>query len=134
MPTGITSSVPFRNASFDGGRLQWLDQGSGNAYFELYDGTRPDSGDTPTTKLVTVELSKPCGTVSGGVLTLASTDAPLVTATGTPTWARFYNGNGDFAFDCDASALGGAGQVQVPTVPIFAGGRTNLASGVLAQP
>lgn len=135
MPTGITSSIAFRNASFDGGRIQFLDAGAGHAYFELFaDEERPASGAVPpTARLVKIELSKPCASVANGVATLLSDDAPMVTVTGTPRWARFYNGNGQFAFDCDASVLGGAGQVQVPTVPIFAGGRTSLAAGALTQ-
>lgn len=134
MPTGITSSVAFRNSAFSGGRIAFLDSGAGHAYFELYDGTRPASGGAVTTKLATVDLAKPCASVSGGMATLLAGADTLAIATGTPTWARFFNGNGDWAFDCDASVVGGGGQVTVPSVPLYAGGTTSLASGALTQP
>lgn len=135
MPTGVTSSVAFRNSAHEGGRITFLDAGPNPARIELYDGTRPASGAAVTTQnlLATVLLAKPCGAVAGGVLTLDSEDAPLVMVTGTPTWARVFNGADAWAFDCDASVAGGAGQVTVPAVPIYAGGRTNLAAGTLTQ-
>lgn len=135
MPTGVTSSIAFRNAAHEGGRIAFLDAGPDPATIELYDGTRPANGAAVTTQvlLATLHLDKPCATVAAGVMTLLSADAPLVMATGTPTWARVKNGAAAHAFDCDASVVGGGGQVTVPAVPIYAGGRTNLASGTLTQ-
>lgn len=135
MPTGITSSTAFRNSAFDGGRVQFLDAGPAAARIELYSGTRPENGAAPAgTLLASITLSKPCASVAGGVASLLSTDEPLVLATGTPTWARVFNGANQHAFDCDASEAGGAGQVQVPIVPMFAGGTTGLAAATLTQP
>jgi hypothetical protein len=114
-----------------GGTKSYLDTGSSNARIRVYNGTRPASGGTPTTMLVEIALDKPCGTVAAGVLTLSSSDLPLIANSGTATWARIVNGNGDYAFDCDVSATGGAGEVQLPSTTLFAGGKTQLVSGVL---
>ena len=131
MPTGITISTGLNEARLTGTK-DFLDLGTGNARIRIYNSTRPASGGTPTTQLVEIELDKPCGTVAGNVLTLASTDIPLCDASGSATWARVVNGNGDFAFDCDVSSVAaGTGQVQLEDTSLLAGGKTQLVSGVL---
>jgi hypothetical protein len=131
MTTGVTISTAHNDARLTG-TLTYLDTGSGYARVRIYSGTRPASGGTVTTMLVEIALSKPSGVVSSGVLTLASTDLPLIANSGVATWARVVNGNGDYAFDCDVSTTtAGTGQVQLPDTTLLAGGTTQLASGVL---
>lgn len=133
MTTGVTISVALNEARL-GGTRDFLDTGSANARIRLYDGTRPANGGTATLLLVEIELDKPCGTVASGVLTLSSSDLPLVANSGVATWARIVNGNGDHAFDCDVADDGdppGTGQVVLPDTTLYAGGKTQLISGVL---
>ncbi len=113
------------------GTLFNLERGSSNARLRIYGGTRPAGGGTATTLLVEIELDSPAGTVAAGVLTLASADLPLIANSGTATWARVVNGNGDYSFDCDVSDTSGSAEIQLPDTTLFAGGKTQLVSGIL---
>lgn len=128
----ISQSTPFAESALLG-RRDYLDFGAGNARFEVYGGTRPASGATPGTPiLVTMTLDKPCGDIgSPGQLELVL-DATfyLASASGAPTWARFYNGDNAFAFDCDASGPGGGAEVVVSESLIYAGGKVALISAI----
>ena len=44
----------------------------------------------------------------------------------TATWARFMSGDGAWAMDADVSAEGGAGEVQLVSLTLYAGGRCPL--------
>jgi len=46
-------------------------------------------------------------------------------------WARFVNGNGESAWDCDVSAEGGPREVWLDSVQLFAGGRATITAGTL---
>lgn len=126
----ITISTAHADARL-AGTMAHMDTGSANARIRIYDGTRPAGGGAATTLLVEIELDKPSGAIAGGVLTLASSDVPLVANSGVATWARIVNGNGDYSWDCDVSLEGGAGEVQLPDTTLFAGGKTQLVSGIL---
>jgi hypothetical protein len=123
----------FKNAALEG-RRDYLDLGAGVARILIYgdDQPRPATGATASgTLLVTIELEKPSGTISGGEFALAAGDDVLVVASGTALWARVINGNGDIAFDCDVSDTSGSAELQLPSTTLFAGGTTRLVSGVL---
>ena len=113
------------------GTLSFLDTGAGVARIRIYNGTRPATGGTVTTLLVEIPMDDPCGTVAAGVLTLASAALPLVASSGVATWARVINGDDDFAFDCDVSDMAGSGDIKLPSTTLYAGGKTQLVSGVL---
>lgn len=126
----VTISQAHNEARLSG-TLTYLDTGSGHARVRIYNGTRPAGGGTATTLLVEIALDKPSGTVSSGQLILASADLPLIASSGTATWARVVNGNGDYAFDCDVSDTSGSGEIKLPSTTLYAGGKTQLTSGVL---
>lgn len=119
-----------------GARLEavvaYLDTGTGNAKIRIYDGTKVDPpGDAPGAGnhlLAEVTLDKPCGTVTSGVLELTAADIPLVLTSGTATWARFINGNGDWAIDADVSTDAGTGFVRLDSTTLYAGGKLGLIS------
>lgn len=113
------------------GTLFNLSRGSGVARIRIYSGTRPAGGGTATTMLVEIALDDPAGVVASGVLTLASSDLPLIVNSGVATWARIVNGNGDYSTDCDVSNTSGSAPIQLPDTTLFAGGKTQLVSGVL---
>ncbi|MGQ8975715.1 hypothetical protein [Acinetobacter schindleri] len=86
---------------------QFLDSGSGSAYFVYYSDTKPASIETaanPANALCALTLPEPCfkQLLSDGI-ELHETDTALATQAGTATWARLYNGNNeayaDFTID-----------------------------------
>jgi hypothetical protein len=112
------------------GTLAFLDTGSAHARIRIYDGTRPAPNGSATTLLVEIALDKPSGSVANNQLTLASSDLPLNSNNGTATWARIINGNGDWVMDCDVSDQAGSGEIKLTQVQLYAGGKTQLISGV----
>ena len=120
------------------GRLAFLSTGPGVARVRIYGGTRRASVLDAVGAALIVELSllSPPATVIDGVMTLRPGTPGLNLITDAAVWAVVVNGNGDTAFDCDASEVGGTGQVWVSAgggagTTLFAGGETTLASGVM---
>lgn len=128
----IDEHVASRSAAMNG-RLAFLDSGAGNAAFRIYGGTRaPTSADAPSSAmLVQIELTKPCGTVTDGVLTLTQLENGMIANSGVATWARAVNGDGDTAFDADAGEGEGAWEVQLALATLYAGGDAQIVSAVL---
>lgn len=81
----------------------FIDNGSGNATFNFYNDTKPADVTVPantSARLVTLTLPKPCfKALNADNVELNPTDAATVTKTGTATWARLFNGNGDAVAD-----------------------------------
>ena len=115
------------------GTASFLDSGVGNAAVRIYGGVKPDTpADTPTSAmLVQIELTKPCGTISGGVLTLTQLTDGMISETGIASWARIVNGNGATAFDCDAGEGIGSWEVQLAQTHLYAGGAAKIVSALL---
>ncbi len=115
------------------GSINDLDSGVGNAAVRIYGGTRPATpADTPSSAMLTqITLTKPCGTVVDGLLTLTQLEDGLITETGVATWARIVNGDGLTAFDCDAGEGVGAWEVQLVQTQLYAGGDARITSAVL---
>lgn len=130
MTIAITSA---HNDARLGGTVAYLDSGTGNAAVRLYGSTRPATpADTPSsTMLVQIPLTKPCGTVTAGVLTLTQLEDGLISTTGTATWARVVNGEGTTAFDCDCGEGYGAWEVQLAQTDLFAGGTARITNATL---
>lgn len=116
-----------------GGTVAYLDTGAGYAGVRIYGGTRPTSpADTPASEmLVQCSLTKPCGTVTAGVLTLTQLEDGLISTSGVATWARVVNGNGDTAFDCDCGQGAGAWELQLAQTTLYAGGAARIGSATL---
>ena len=115
------------------GRLAFLDAGAEHARMLVFGGTRPEHAALPTVNevLCAIELTKPAGTVSDGVLALTQAEEGLIVRTGVATWVRVINGNGQTAFDLDASAQDGEGEAKFTSVQLYAGGGLRLLSAVL---
>lgn len=81
----------------------FIDQGSVNATFIFYEDTKRASVTTEavnTAKLVTLTLPKPCfKKLNTDSVELHQTDAATVIKTGTATWARLFNGDGNVVAD-----------------------------------
>jgi hypothetical protein len=128
----IAETVDSRSAALTG-RLAFLDSGSGNAAIRIYGGVRrANTSDTPgSAMLVEIGLTKPCGTVSAGVLTLTQLADGLIAASGVGTWAIFVNGAGATAFDTDAGEGVGAWEVRLVNADLYAGGGARIVSAAL---
>lgn len=108
-----------------------LDTGAGNARIRVYDGARPLWGIAAGNVLVEIVLNKPSGVVDTRVLTLSASNAGLVLKTGTATWARVFNANGDIAFDADVSDQNGTGDIRLSKTMLYEGGEVSVLSAKL---
>lgn len=115
--------------------LNALDANASAGYIEFYTATQPATGGaaiTDQTKIGTCTLSKPCGTVSGGVLTLSTvSDDVAADAPGDIAWARFKDGGGTWVMDGDCGAAGSGAMIIFNTVAAVAGGLVQITSGTL---
>ena len=130
----MTVEIPTaHNEARLAGTRTFLDTGAAKARIRIYDGSRPTAGGAATTLLVEIVLAKPCGTVATNKLTLAADDAAgyTVVAAGTASWARFVNGNGDWALDCDVSDAAGMGEVKLPGTTLAVGDIVPLSASYL---
>jgi hypothetical protein len=103
----------------------------------IYDGTPPDppGGDVTTQVLLaTLTLSLPCGTVSGGALTLSPIEEEdLAPASGTATWARLVDGAGAWVADMDVGVTGSGAVIQLNATDIYQGGIVRITSAVIQE-
>jgi len=123
-------------------RNQWLsdiadniDDGAGNGVLNIYSGVRPSTGDAATGDLLaSLQCSKPCySSISNGVLTFDSfTDDSDTDNTGTATWARITDSDGNFVIDIDVGESGSGADIILNSVSIFAGGILRINSGSIS--
>lgn len=116
-----------------------LDGGSGPGYCEIRSGTQPATGDTAPTGsvLATVTFSDPAfGSSSSGTAQVDDTPALTVaaSATGTASWARFYDSNGNKVFDIDVTVSGGGGAMTVNTTALVSGVNFTITAIAVTQP
>jgi hypothetical protein len=110
-----------------------MDAGSGPGKLRIYDGSRPATGGSATTLLAELTLSDPsAGAAAGGVLTLnAITPDASANATGTATWARIVDSDGNFVTDMSVGTAGA--DVNLNTTSIVAGAAVSVTSAVLTE-
>lgn len=128
----ISETTSCREAALSG-RVSFLNTGTGIAAIRVYGGTRPaTAADAPgTAMLVEIPLENTTGSVSAGALSLNPADTGLIANTGTATWVRVVNRNGDTGFDMDAGAVASGAECELSEVDLFAGGLVALVSAVL---
>ena len=113
-----------------------IDAGSAAGELKLYTGVRPATGAalSGNTLLGTLTFSDPCGTISAGVLTFDPVaDDISADDTGTLTWGRFQDSDGNFVMDADCGVSGSGATLIFNTVSIIAGGVLRITSGVLTE-
>lgn len=112
-----------------------LNAGSSAAKFKLYTSTMPATPNVAITsqvRLGTLTCSYPAATVSGRTMTFgAITQDDLADATGTATWGRFEDSDGNAVLDVDVTTIGGGGVCQMPTTSIYANTPITAPSAVL---
>lgn len=115
------------------GTLAFLDSGPEPARLRIYGGTRPPSPAAlpSSAMLVEIRLTKPAGTISGGLLTLTQQEDGLIVATGVATWARLVNGFDVTALDLDCSGTDGDGDVKLASTNLYLGGDARMVSAIL---
>lgn len=130
MTVAITAE---HNAARLAGTLAFLDAGSHQARLRIYGGQRPATpAATPASAmLVEIALTKPAGSIAGGLLTITQQEDGLIARTGIATWARLVNGNDVTALDLDCSGADGNGDVKLASTSLYLGGDARLVSAIL---
>lgn len=130
MAVGFVTAL--RNARLDAITAK-LDAGSGAGKLRIYNGSRPATGGAATTLLAELTLSDPSApAASAGALTLnAITQDSAADATGTATWARLVDSDGNFVADCSVGAA--AADIILNTVSIVAGAIVSISSAVFTE-
>lgn len=127
----VRLAVPIQTA-FITQLLTALDAGGGPGIVEIYNGTIPATvatAVTTQTKLGTLTLSDPAGTVTDGMLTLSAiTQDSSADASGTATWARLKDSTGAAVADVDITTTGGGGTLQMNNISIVAAGPILISS------
>lgn len=80
-----------------------IDAGAFNGLLRIYDGVRPSAGGTVTTLLAELTLSDPSfpAASSGQMVANSITDDSSADNTGTATWFRIVDSDGNFVMDGD---------------------------------
>lgn len=120
--------------------MAYADAGPGASRLQVFTNTRPAAGAaagaSPQFEIV---LTKPCGTIAGGVWTLTPADAggSLVMVNGIPRWVRWLTAGGAWVADGDVTDVDHGGAVRIAggaTPPgdlspmLYAGGLAVLVS------
>lgn len=127
----IAQNITFNEAALTA-RRDFLDLGSGNAKIQIYAGTRPAGGGSPSGSMLgEITLDRPCGVVNAGQLVLTSAVTPVASNSGTAVWARIVNASGTWAFDCDVSNMAGSGEVKLSNTLVLAGAELTLIQAIL---
>jgi hypothetical protein len=126
----------IRNARLDAIKTA-IDAGAGAGTIKIYTGTQATNADTALGAQVllgTLTFTDPsAAAASGGVLTFSTiTQDTSADATGTATWARIQDSNGNVVFDCDVGTSGAT--LNLNTTSIVAGGPIQVSSFTLTDP
>lgn len=115
-----------------------INAGAAGGKIKIYDGTMPTlPTDAVTTQqlLGTLTFAVDCGTVSAGVLNMASiTQDNEADHTGNASWARITDSNDNVVMDVNASVTGGSGVIQMNTVAIVELGPILISAFVISVP
>lgn len=113
-----------------------FDAGGSAGTIDVYTAAQPANGDVAVgaqTKLGTLTLSYPCGSVASGTLTFdAITSDATADASGTAAWVRGKDSNGNTVGDFDAGTSGAS--FILDSVTVVAGGVINCSSGAITVP
>lgn len=102
---------------------------------ELYATTQPAGGASAGgSPLVTIALQKPCGTVTAGVVTFATTPPGQINPGGVALWARGRDGDGNWVIDGDVGVTGSDAVFTLDDVTLLLGGFLFLFGATLTEP
>lgn len=125
----LAYSTTIRNAMLD----TITSNVGASGLLRIYDGTRPASGGTATTKLAELTGNATFAPgASGGVLTLNSiTQDSSADATGTATWFRWVTSGGTFCIDGNVGTSGS--DLNLTTTSIVATQPVSVTSFVITE-
>lgn len=131
MSEALAISVEHNNVRL-AGTLAFADAGVLASRIVFYSTPRPTFGAlVSSAPLVTVVLTKPCGSIVNNALRLtqASPSGDLIIAQGSALWARWLNGAGDIVGEGDVSDQVGDGVFKISGTTgtlLYAGARAIL--------
>jgi len=111
--------------------LTRADQGAGTARIRIYATARPAApGAHSDAPICEIELTKPCGSVAGGALTLSAPAPGMVMQPGIPRWAEWLAADGAVLMDASVTdadhggdfTIAGAATAPGETAPYFMAG------------
>jgi hypothetical protein len=117
-----------------------IDAGSGAGHLKVYSGSRPAGpGSTPGgTLLADIVLNDPsCDAASAGSMALDVSPAiadSSANATGTATFARFEDSDGNGVYDVSVSATGGGSELTFPSTSFVSGTNIGITSFTFTEP
>lgn len=129
-------STTARNAAADA-VVDLLDAGAGAGTIQIRSGTMPATPQTAAsgTLLATVTLSDPAaGAAATGAATITDPVSVTGVGDGTAGWARFLDSNANVVMDCDITATGGGGAIELSTTTISTGVAVDLGAITYTQP
>ena len=134
--TNMRLATDTRNKACDG-CVDDIDAGAGAGTIKIYDGTQPASANTAVstqTLLATLTFSDPAfGAASSGVATASAiTSDSSADATGTASWARIADSDGNTVFDCDVGTS--ATTIVLNSASITSGGTVACTAFTVTQP
>lgn len=108
----------------------------------IYDGTRPADGDEdPTTQVALVEFdfgdpafAAPVNVTAGAQATANPLAAVPATASGTASWFRIYDGDGNPLWDGTVTDTTGNGDLKVSSTTVVMGIEVSVVSLTFTQP
>ncbi|KKN45877.1 hypothetical protein LCGC14_0678720 [marine sediment metagenome] len=115
-----------------------IDAGAGPGTIKIYDGAQPadadDSLPSGTTLLAQLTFNDPSAPgAAAGVLTFSAiTEDSSADDTGTATWARIEDSDGNTIFDCDVGIA--AATIILNSVAIVIGGPVDITSFTVTVP
>lgn len=130
MTIGMVATL--RNARLDAITTK-IDAGAAAGKLRIYDGVRPATGGAATTLLAELTFSDPSAPGAAlGVLTFSAiTQDAAADATGTATWARVVDSDGNVVMDLSVSTAGA--DLNLNTTSIVAGAVVSVTSAVITE-
>ena len=110
-----------------------IDAGATGGLLRIYAGSKPTKGGTPAGLLLAeIVLADPCGTSTGGVLTI-TTPRTDTSANNTGAAAFFYLTDSTGAFVCDGDVATSGSDLNVTTTAIVSGQPVEITSLTITE-
>ncbi len=133
----VRLATATRNAACDA-VVDKVDDGAGSGTIQIRSGTQPASANDAATGtlLATLTWSDPAfGAASAGVATASAiTQDSSADATATASWARILDSDSNTIFDCDVSATGGGGTIELNTTSVVTGESVSITAFTVTMP
>lgn len=110
-----------------------IDAGATGGLLRIYSGSKPTKGGTPAGLLLAeIVLADPCGTSTGGVMTI-TTPRTDNSANNSGTASFFYLTDSTGAFVCDGDVANSGSDLNVTTTTIVAGQPVEITSLTITE-